>query len=96
MFGTGQHLQYRHGIFSSLAASISALPDKEHMAVYRFYIIGSDGHLIRSVRCDCPNDSTAIKQAEHMLDGFSVELWHLERRIGRFDTIRARLAQRSP
>jgi hypothetical protein len=38
------------------------------------------------VRCDCADDSTAIKQAEHMLDGISVELWHLERRIGRFDT----------
>jgi hypothetical protein len=78
------------------AASISALPYKEHMAVYRFYIIGADKRLIRSVRCDCPNDSTAIKQAEHMLDGFSVELWHLERRIGRFDTIRARLSSEKP
>ncbi len=60
MFGTGQHWRYRRGIFSPLALRPSALPDREHLAVYRFYII--------------PDDSTAIKQAEHMLDGFSVEL----------------------
>jgi hypothetical protein len=64
------------------------------MAAYRFYIIGADGQLIRSVRADCPNDSAAIKQAEDMLDGYSVEIWQLERRVGRFDASRARLAQR--
>jgi hypothetical protein len=64
------------------------------MAVYRFYIIGSGGQLTRSVRCDCPDDSAAIKQAEHMLDAYSVELWQDERRVGRFGTGRARLAQR--
>jgi hypothetical protein len=62
------------------------------MATYRFYIIGADGRLIRSLRLDCPDDSAAIKQAEHMLDGYSVEIWQLERRVGRFDTSRARLA----
>jgi hypothetical protein len=46
------------------------------------------------VRFDCPDDSAAIKQAELMLDGYSVEIWQLERKIGRFDTTRARLAQR--
>ena len=64
------------------------------MDVYRFYIISADGQLIRSVRLDCPDDGSAIKQAELMLDGYSVEIWQLERRIGRFDTSRARLAQR--
>ena len=64
------------------------------MEVYRFYIIGAGGQLIRSVRLDCPDDSAAIKQAELMLDGYSVEIWQLERKIGRFDTTRARLAQR--
>ena len=64
------------------------------MDVYRFYIRGADGQLIRSVRLDFPDDSSAIKQAELMLDGNSVEIWQLERRIGRFDTSRARLAQR--
>jgi hypothetical protein len=64
------------------------------MDVYRFYIIGAGGQLIRSVRFDCPDDSAAIKQAELMLDGHSVEIWQLERKVGRFDTTRARLAQR--
>jgi hypothetical protein len=65
------------------------------MEVYRFYIIGADGQLIRSVRLDCPDDSAAIKQAELTLDGYSVEIWQLERRIGRFDTSRAKLARRT-
>jgi hypothetical protein len=61
------------------------------MAVYRFYIKDSDGQLIRSARLECSEDSAAIQQAEHTLDGYSVEVWQLERRIGRFDTHRARL-----
>jgi hypothetical protein len=61
------------------------------MAVYRFYIKGSDGQLTRSARLECPDDSAAITHAEHTLDGYSVEVWQLERRIGRFDTHRARL-----
>jgi len=64
------------------------------MEVYRFYIVGADGRLIRSAHFDCPDDSAAIKQAELMLDGYSVEIWQLERRIGRFDTSRAKLARR--
>jgi hypothetical protein len=64
------------------------------MAAYRFYIIGADGQLIRSVRLDCPDDSAAIKQAELMLDGYCVEIWQLERRIGRFGTSRAKLAEK--
>jgi hypothetical protein len=64
------------------------------MEVYRFYIIGAGGQLIRSARLDCPDDSAAIKQAELILDGNSVEIWQLERRIGRFDTSRAKLARR--
>jgi hypothetical protein len=61
------------------------------MAVYRFYIKGSDGQLIRSARLECPDDSAAITHAEHTLDGYSVEVWQLERRLGRFDTHRALL-----
>jgi hypothetical protein len=48
----------------------------------------------RSMRGDRPDESAAIRQAEHTLDAFSVELWQTERRVGRFETIRAQLAQR--
>jgi hypothetical protein len=54
------------------------------MAVYRFYIIDLVGQLVRSMRCECPDDNAAIKQAEHTHDASSVELWQDERRIGRF------------
>jgi hypothetical protein len=56
------------------------------MAVYRFYIKDSDGQLIRSARLECSEDSAAIQQAEHTLDGYSVEVWQLERRVGSIRT----------
>jgi hypothetical protein len=64
------------------------------MAVYRFYILDSVGQLTRSMRCDCADDDAAIKQAEHTLDAYSVELWQDERRIGRFATSRARVSSK--
>ena len=42
------------------------------MDVYRFYIIGAGGQLIRSVRFDCPRRQRGDQQAELMLDGHSV------------------------
>jgi hypothetical protein len=63
------------------------------MAVYRFYILDLVGQLIRSMRCECPDDGVAIRHAERTIDGSSVELWQDERRIGRFDTNRSLVAQ---
>jgi hypothetical protein len=51
------------------------------MQEYRVYIIGSDGHFVRSVELLCPNEVTAKQQAENLVDGHDVELWQADRRI---------------
>jgi hypothetical protein len=58
------------------------------MPEYRAYILGIDGH--RYIRAadflsDHPDDATAMKAAEKLVDGHDVELWDRGRLVGRFD-----------
>ena len=55
------------------------------MSHYRAYIIGQDGHFIKSVILDCANDDAAIESAKQLVDGHDVELWQLDRQIAKFD-----------
>jgi hypothetical protein len=56
------------------------------MSDYRVYIIGIDGH--RFIKADQfmsnhPDDATAMKAAEQLVDGYDVELWDCARLVGR-------------
>jgi hypothetical protein len=56
------------------------------MSDYRAYIIGIDGH--RFIKADQfmsdhPDDATAMKAAEQLVDGYDVELWDCARLVGR-------------
>lgn len=55
------------------------------MVDYRVYIIGSDGHLYRSVLLDCIDDAEAVEQAKKQLDGHDIELWHIDRKVAILD-----------
>jgi hypothetical protein len=44
------------------------------MADYRIYFIGSDGHFVKSIHLDCPNDKAAIESAKQFVDGLDIEL----------------------
>jgi hypothetical protein len=59
------------------------LPGREfvRMQHYRVYVIGLDGHFIRSIDLSCTDDSAAIE----LIDGHDLELWQHDRRIARFD-----------
>jgi hypothetical protein len=54
------------------------------MGQYRAYIIGSDGHFIRSVDLVCPDDETAEEYAKQLVDGHDVELWQQGRKLAEF------------
>ena len=45
------------------------------MVDYRAYIIGEDGHFLRAIDLQCPDDSAAKEMAERLVDGHDVELW---------------------
>jgi hypothetical protein len=58
------------------------------MRDYRAYILGADGHRFLKVAqfaSDQPNDATAMKAAERLVDGHDVELWDCARLVARFD-----------
>jgi hypothetical protein len=56
------------------------------MANYRLFFIGRDDHIVKAEVLDCPTDSEAVAAAraacgEHP----AVEVWELERKVGRVD-----------
>jgi hypothetical protein len=59
------------------------------MGHYRAYVIGSDGHFIKAVDIDCPDDKAATEQAKLLVEGNAVELWQRGRIIGQIDGKRA-------
>jgi hypothetical protein len=44
-------------------------------AEYRAYVIGSDGHIVRSKPMICENDDEAITQAKAALPDHTIEIW---------------------
>jgi hypothetical protein len=54
------------------------------MPDYRAYIVGRDGHFIRSVELLCPDDEQAKTYAKQLVDGHDVELWQRDRLIDKF------------
>jgi hypothetical protein len=52
------------------------------MAAYRFYVLGSDGHIAQPPKVvQCPDDGAAIQQARQYLDGKAIEVWEDARLI---------------
>ena len=54
------------------------------MPEYRAYIVGDDGHFMRALNFECPDDEAAKERAKQLVDGCDVELWQLERKIETF------------
>ena len=55
------------------------------MTYYQAYLVGRDGHLIKTVDLSCADEEAAKKRALKMVDGHDVELWHHERKIAQFN-----------
>jgi hypothetical protein len=55
-----------------------------HMAEYRAYLIGDDGHFYDAVPLICADDAEAIEMAKKLVIDRDVELWQLDRKIGTF------------
>jgi hypothetical protein len=55
------------------------------MQHYRVYVVGKDGHFIKSIDLNCTDDSAAIESAKQLIDGHDIELWQRDRHIAKFD-----------
>ena len=54
------------------------------MEHYRVYVIGQDGHFIKSIDLSCADDSVAVETAKQLIDGHDLELWQRDRLIAKF------------
>ncbi|QOG23487.1 MULTISPECIES: hypothetical protein [Bradyrhizobium] len=51
---------------------------------YRAYILDDDGRITGVVHeLDCANDEEAKEKAAQLLDGHDLDVWQLERHVGR-------------
>jgi hypothetical protein len=47
------------------------------MSAYRFYLIENNGDILEPAETfDLPDDATAIKAANHSIEGHDLEIWH--------------------
>ena len=53
------------------------------MPTYRAYLINGDNRVSSYRPIDADTDAEALMAARQFADGFDVEVWHLDRKIGR-------------
>jgi hypothetical protein len=55
------------------------------MPTYRAYLIDENNRIGSCKPIDANTDAEALKAARRFADGCDVEVWHLDRKIGRLD-----------
>ena len=55
------------------------------MSTYRAYLINADNHVASYRPIDADTDVEALKAARQFVDGCEVEVWYLDRKIGRLE-----------
>jgi hypothetical protein len=55
------------------------------MPTYRAYLIDGDNRVASSKPIDAETDAEALKAARQFVDGCDVEVWYLDRKIGRLE-----------
>ena len=52
------------------------------MPQYRVHLLGQDGRFINGVILDCVDDTAAIEAAKKYADGYDIEVWDRNRKVG--------------
>ena len=55
------------------------------MPTYRAYLIDGDDRVTSYKPVDAETDAEALRAARQFVDGCDVEVWHLDRKIGRLE-----------
>jgi hypothetical protein len=55
------------------------------MPTYRAYLINGDNRVSAYRPIDAETDAEALTAARQFVDGCDVEVWHLDRKIGRLE-----------
>jgi hypothetical protein len=51
---------------------------------YRVYTMDTEGHLLKTISLDRPDDAAAVESAKQYIDGRDIELWQLDRKVATF------------
>jgi len=51
---------------------------------YRVHTLDTDGHFLKTIRLDCPDDAAAVETAKQYIDGLDIELWQFDRKVATF------------
>ena len=55
------------------------------MPIYRAYLINADNRVASFRPLEADTDAEALQAAHQFVDGCDVEVWHLDRKIGRLE-----------
>jgi hypothetical protein len=58
------------------------------MPTYRAYIIDRDNRVASYKPIDADTDAEALEAARQFVDGYDVEVWYLDRKIGRLERVK--------
>jgi hypothetical protein len=58
------------------------------MPTYRAYIIDRDDRVASYKPIDADTDAVALEAARQFVDGYDVEVWYLDRKIGRLERVK--------
>jgi hypothetical protein len=63
------------------------------MATYRAYLINEDDRVVSYQPVEAETDTEALTAARQLVGGCDVEVWHLDRKIGRLERARVHAAR---
>jgi hypothetical protein len=75
---------FRPNVISSRSPVGTLVGSEDGMPDYRAYLMGTDGHIFRSVAMIYADDAEAIEHAQQLAVGHDVELWQLDRKVAVF------------
>jgi hypothetical protein len=58
------------------------------MPTYRAYLINGDNRVASCKPVDADTDAEALKAARQFADGCDVEVWYLDRKVGRLERVK--------
>jgi hypothetical protein len=61
------------------------------MPTYRAYLINEDNRVASYKPIDAETDADALQAARQLVNGCDVEVWYLDRRIGRLERGKSKL-----
>ncbi len=59
------------------------MPPEKDGAPYRAFLLDENGHIFQRIELECCNDEAAIHEANKLLDGHDIEIWHGPRLVNR-------------